>query len=409
MLLLITTTLVLLWIFLSVRRKNRNENFLLHFGSILCFLSVIVFFLLSKQFFSHLASNDPSVAVVYSYRGDGIYLLLVSAFSYSIGTLIRRRGKTVPSVNRNNLRSSIDRLEKFWFVPIALNAAYIYLQNYTALLNRSTYQITGYSSGTLTYKTIFDAIMPVATFALISNLFRLKGIRRFLTFIFFALIFATVFSTGSRVISILPLFVVIAMKFNSKRPNRGTIFLSIFTSVTFLVLALGFRIENSSFGLFPYINTLFNRPGAVLSSGFGNLAGNIGFSVPLTEFVYNAPDIPLNYLLTDVNPLPGSLTNWGEISTHLRVHHFIPYNGVGELANLGLLWLVLVFFVKGFITENALYTLRKSGYFLSAQLCLLLSAFSLLLTLQYNLRSSLRFDWLILMITLISILRRNDA
>ncbi len=130
---------------------------------------------------------------------------------------------------------------------------------------------------------------------------------------------------------------------------------------------------------------------------------NTFYGFPLTAYVSSAPHLPLSYFLTSVNPLPGSLTSWYDISPLLRVSVYVPYNSLGELLNYGLLIASPMFFLLGVILAAIDTSIRREvaqGNYLLPALYIGLSVFFILDSTQYNLRSSIRVIYYMLAIAL---------
>lgn len=120
---------------------------------------------------------------------------------------------------------------------------------------------------------------------------------------------------------------------------------------------------------------------------------NVFWGFPLTAYISNSPPLPFSYFLTSVNPLPGTETNWSQISPLLKANMYAPFNALGELFNYGL-WMALgMFFLLGNALAAADRTIRRDlarqSYFLPV-LYIGLTIILILYSTQYNLRSSMR-------------------
>jgi hypothetical protein len=217
---------------------------------------------------------------------------------------------------------------------------------------------------------------------------------------------AYLFGTGSRAIVLLPLvvfgtYVVLSKATRTRgRINPVVVCGVVFTSVFLLHLALALRGGNAGFGvnagLAPYTARIAADP-SVLWANPLNSIGNVLFSVPLAGFIplHEGPR-PLSYLVTSINPLPGSLTEWNQIRGNLLVNAYTPFSALGELALYGLPFVAAYFAVAGLVASRLqIWASRLNGIAnvlaLSAvAACMPLFAFEIL---QYNLRSATRVLW----------------
>jgi hypothetical protein len=104
-----------------------------------------------------------------------------------------------------------------------------------------------------------------------------------------------------------------------------------------------------------------------------------------------------DYLLTEINPLPGFMTDWKVIER--RVNYFVPYNAIGELLRVGLLPATLYFAIVGFVFSKIDQRIRKSSKLRLDVLAMLgLSLLLIVLSLQYSLRTSTRLLYYMLLI-----------
>ena len=131
---------------------------------------------------------------------------------------------------------------------------------------------------------------------------------------------------------------------------------------------------------------------------------NTFYGFPLTAYVASAAHIPIPYLLTSINPLPGSLTSWYQVNAQLRVSEYIPFNSLGELLNYGLSIAGASFFLLGMILTSIDRGIRRRlarGSYLLPTVYIGLTVLFLLSTTQYNLRSSVRLLYYMLAISIL--------
>ena len=125
---------------------------------------------------------------------------------------------------------------------------------------------------------------------------------------------------------------------------------------------------------------------------------NVAFGVPLAAYVQDARPISFGILMTSLNPLPSfvpiaGIPSWETVSGQLRITTYIPYSGIGELLNHGLVCLVLYYVAVGIVAAWVDIGVRASygrssrwGFFAACALMLFFALYST----QYNLRSDTR-------------------
>lgn len=200
------------------------------------------------------------------------------------------------------------------------------------------------------------------------------------------------FALGSRRLALLPLLMAVGA--HVARPSRATrIGLAAAVVAALVLLPIPLFVRGvGAHGLLPYLAALpdiFEQ-----NDILGGAADNLLLSFPLVgATAFQVAPLPLEYFFLQVNPLPGSMIGWYDVSDSLRINLFTPYAGAGELANYG--WGVVVGF--WFVVGAFLATLdHRIGVLLDAGrrgVALVLTALPLVFTilmLQYNLRSGVR-------------------
>ena len=217
------------------------------------------------------------------------------------------------------------------------------------------------------------------------------------------------FALGSRRLALLPLLMAVGA--HVARPSRATrIGLAAAVVAALVLLPIPLYVRGiGAHGLLPYAEAL---PGILEQNDIlRGAADNLLISFPLVgATAYQVAPLPLEYFFLQVNPLPGSMIGWYDISDSLRINLYTPYAGAGELANYG--WGVVVGF--WFVVGAFLGTLdHRIGVLLDAGsrgVALVLTALPLVFTilmLQYNLRSGVRM--LIYSAAVLLALRAVDA
>ncbi len=259
----------------------------------------------------------------------------------------------------------------------------------TELLERNEYLIG--DDGSLAGATATVGMAGVVACGLLLQAER--GGRRVLPALVALAYFAMFFSLGSRQMALCPL--LLAVGFHVARPSRGSrigLGAGLLAGVYLLPFPIFLRGVGAN-GLFPYLQALPDAP-APLDVLTGS-ADNLLISFPLTgTTAFKVPRIPFSELLVELDPRPGSSTGWYDIASSLRLNPDTPYSALGTLGNHG--WTVVVAFwlvVGAFLAYLHLraQTLEALG---SRGIALVLVALPLVFTLfslQYNLRSSVRF------------------
>ncbi|GAA4807488.1 hypothetical protein GCM10023200_51400 [Actinomycetospora chlora] len=200
------------------------------------------------------------------------------------------------------------------------------------------------------------------------------------------------FALGSRRLALLPLLMAVGA--HVARPSRATrigLVAALVAALVLLPIPLYVR-GIGAHGLLPYAAAL---PDIVAQGDLlGGAADNLLISFPLVgATAFQVAPLPLDYFFLQVNPLPGSMIGWYDVSDSLRINLDTPFSGAGELANYG--WGVLVgfwFVVGGFlgVVDHRIGVLLDAG---RRGVALVLTALPLVFTilmLQYNLRSGVR-------------------
>ena len=202
-------------------------------------------------------------------------------------------------------------------------------------------------------------------------------------------------SQGSRRLALAPVLVLLGRMVVGKRPSKNSVAFVLVLSLLLIPLPLTFRSQDVN-GLLPHLLAL---PEAVTAGGWRTLSSNLLFGYPLSAAVaFHQPKIPISAFWISINPLPGELAGWYEISPSLRLNAFTPYSSIGELANYGAGILFAYLLSLGAVLVICANSLRRvasrfdseTGKLLANAFLLGISVFVGLNLVQYNLRSSTR-------------------
>lgn len=166
-------------------------------------------------------------------------------------------------------------------------------------------------------------------------------------------------------------------------------------------------------GLVPFLKAIGDGSYDQALSGYfglvGDLIRNVAFSVPLTAYVWHAPQLGINELIASIQPLPSLVTpnwmqQWQYYQPAARVSDYIPYNTLGELLNHGIALAVLYYFAVGFVFAYFDVRIRHRIAGRKIFICVLLIATAILfviLSTEYNLRSATRLIYYMMVFELL--------
>jgi hypothetical protein len=216
-----------------------------------------------------------------------------------------------------------------------------------------------------------------------------KSLPLFVTGLYGALFFAQ----ASRRLALLPLcFAAGAVVAFSGRQRRYPMLLSA-AILAAIMLPIPTYLRNQDLhGLKPYIEAL---PG-YFSANINPLTvlNNILISFPITGLTaFDTPSIPIGHILVQLNPLPGAMVGWYDISSTMGLNRATPFSGIGEMGNVGSGMVIAVWLCVGFIigaldgqVERAL---RAGQQIIAVAILGCCGLFAITVT-QYNFRSAQR-------------------
>ncbi len=317
----------------------------------------------------------------------GSFLIGIASLAFLIGAVLA----TVPSRTAPIDHGSVAKTAKYAALhatgkalPLGylIVALWLVSRGFSPVFSRTEY---GLGSVVPYVGPLLNALFPIAFLIGLFASERQRGAGLLLAFLTTVCIFAT----GSRQLALLPILVLAAQRVRGRGSIRASIGL-VLLSWLGLALALQLR-EQAEHGLIPYLSAL-SLP--LIRAGVVDSLGNLLFAVPLTGWVSLRGNVSAGDIITSVNPLPGGLTDWAEVSQHLRYHYFIPYNGIGELASYSVALLFGFFVLFGVICLAATRVAARNPGVLGIVL-MAAPAFPLALLLQYNLRSGVRMVYLV--------------
>lgn len=247
---------------------------------------------------------------------------------------------------------------------------------------------------------ISRVLFTLLTVVLIALLF--QKYKKISIFLMFTLILFE-FSTGSRKILIyLVLYLIITLPYWKEKLKILKLSLYILLVTIFISIVLTFR-DGNSHGFYPYFIKLIDFNILSLLSEIYFLFYYIFiFGFNITIHTVSLELASLNTLLISINPLPGGLIGWEEISKQLKVNKFSPTNLYGELYTLGYFMNIVFFFILGnvfYIFERFQRNLYHKSLLVS-NIILFMILFFTILSYEYQLRSATRFLYYLVFIIL---------
>ncbi len=262
------------------------------------------------------------------------------------------------------------------------------------LLQRESYLLAT-RPGIITILTIASMGMIIALGVVLAGKNRSHRWFAFLLLLLFASYFI---SLGSRRLALIPILVMAGYILAGGRFNMRLVSLSVLSGGLLLALPLHFR-QHDTHGLLPYLQSLrsFVFDSESIEANINNVL--VGFRiVGLTAF--DRPAIPWSTFLTSVNPLPGELANWYEISNALRINIYSPYGAIGEIGNRGwaftIFWFLLFGIALGVMQRYNMRLLINSKYRIIGLLILGILAIAAIQSTQYNLRTEMRLIYYVI-------------
>ena len=178
-----------------------------------------------------------------------------------------------------------------------------------------------------------------------------------------------------------------------KRTKIKYFFVWIPIIIFFFGYNIALRLESNTHGLVPYLNIILSKPDVIFHNTLFNIYYTFIFGFVATSETIKLYQENISNLLTCINPLPGSLTNWYLFSQKLRINIYAPFTAIGEMAKFPVfsffyyIFLGYYFSFCDFYIKTAIIAKR---YFAPAIIIILLCLF-ILFSFEYNLRSSISF------------------
>ena len=318
---------------------------------------------------------------------------LFAAFSGSLGVgvavtaLARSRPKPVP---RFHLPAMNSRARLACLVLSAAPAATIIIGVGAQLLARNQYltSVEGTSFVSIAVEVGVGAV------AVCGYLYGLEhGARRAFALVIAAAYLMVFFAMGSRQLTMVPLGFAVGL-FATQTGRKGRVWTVLVGLVAmFLLLPIPLYLRGQQFhGLLAHLS--YMQSFSYGSVDWIGTLNNVLIAFPIAgKTAFEVSRLPLGYLWIELNPLPGTMAGWYQITSSMLLNPWTPYSAIGELGNYGLLAVFLVGLgigaVLAYLDGRVGAYLCQGRSLVSAAIvgCVLLFSVTIL---QYSLRTSLR-------------------
>jgi hypothetical protein len=343
-----------------------------------------------------------------------IFAAIAILFGYGLRSELRANNFKPNTVDQGSLLSQFKLTKKFKLQYIVYiisfsNIAYILLYGVSDLIFRSEYIPIQSNIVNNFLLSLVNIVNLIGFFALGWVSTKLHGFQNLTAWSAFTFSLLVYFGDGSRAVGLGVLLFFAGRIIDKRKVLRIIIFIfSVPISVLLSNLIVFFR-SGSKHGLVGHISQLNQFDFSNIANFFQSNLASSSFAITGFSGVI-ANKIPFNYFFIEINPLPGGLTGWYEIASTMRFNYYTPYTSIGALYNYSPLLLLLFFVLLGVFTSNLvlfqpsdIYSINNLRYQVNVGSVLLFS----LLSIQYNLRSSLRILYLAFIINIYFIFRER--
>lgn len=275
--------------------------------------------------------------------------------------------------------------KKMVYVPILSIILCIFGNGVEDVIYRRTYLVAAYPI----VKVIGEVMIFPATALLGYYFYSTKGMFKYFSLFLFATIELMHLSLSTRIFAFTPiLFTSGGLLTRNFKFARKMLILSVLAAPFLVMIPINLRGDTEQ-GLVPLFEKIEN--GGLVGDRFGflNSMNNMFFgSFPLADYTLTHAPVDLDYVLVNLNPLPGFMTSWSSI--HSRVNEAIPYSGVAEMIKYNYLLVLIIYLLIGFyVSKLETISKERNNVVLLISTYMLFSLFSILTT-QYAFRSSMR-------------------
>lgn len=363
----------------------------------------ILFFSLSILLtipYHYFVPKDLKFAIIYAdfisseklWKGLDIFGLMLIYFS--IGVLIY---KYILNIKKNpplnlNLKISLPNFNSNHLIGISavlifMELVLLYFTYGSSLFYRTTYHSD--------FNTLVTMLMEYSLIFLIFIGGVLYKENKFYS-IFIAL-FVTLLCIGfgSRMATIYLMIYLFTIFILYIKKEQKKYFILIFAPIMLIFFGynLSMRFSHDGHGIIPYLALPFKNPEVIIKNTFFNIYYTLIFGVYATIKTLSKYPEGYGYLLTSINPAPGSMTDWYEINSKLRFNFYAPFTGIGEIFSFPFIAAFFYIFLGMYFShiEKKIYKLLKNRNFIGGFILFLLSCAFIPFSFEYNLRNAVRF------------------
>ncbi|MGN6656415.1 MAG: hypothetical protein ACTHJ9_13865 [Rhodanobacter sp.] len=275
------------------------------------------------------------------------------------------------------------------FLAAAVLVGLVWSAGLDQIMMRPTYMFLGKGS----FAGSIGATLGPAMIVVLGYFFAAsRGGKRFVTVLLLVGFTVFMFALGSRRFALIPVLFGIGMFLakNSKR-NRIAVLLCAALTAALLPLPLLFR-GSAMHGVLPYLEVFSQASPA--DADWAAALNNVLVSFPIVgASAFDGSRVQTSDIWVSLNPVSGDAAGWYDIAPNLRLNAYTPTAGLGELANVGWIPVVLFFVAAGLVLAWAERRVRRhiaNGSHIFAAVILGLSALFVFQMVQYNLRSASR-------------------
>lgn len=205
------------------------------------------------------------------------------------------------------------------------------------------------------------------------------------------------FSKATRIFGVGYLIYSLALIFSQGKVTKITGYVLLLFTPWMFGVSLTLRNELVQ-GAVPFLHLLTSEKFSLsISDSYLNLIINFGSGFYIfTETLVSANWLTFDDMLVSLSPLSGDTVGWNNVYADYRVNSVIPYSSMGELYAFSAYVGHLFSFLLGCLIASVCELKRKN--FILGVLCYLLLVYCCFLIPQYNLRSVMRFIYLIVFI-----------
>ncbi len=333
----------------------------------------------------------------YAYQNsdyDYLYMLLMlNQFVFLIAYLVFSGFDELPAINISSLGEKVPYKPLLWIPFVALVVS-VYIVGLSGVFWRDTYEL-GQDVQVKSLRALAEMMTTLSplmlgfVYAKGNTLYKLGAGVVLVLYLFYFIGLTT------RFVALFPFMFLIGFVFGGGRVKWYFFMLVLLLFPILLYVPINSRAMAYQ-GVLPVIEWISHgAPSQFFYDDDGvytRMIGNFfhGYMVAFQTW-YDWPNMDLSMLWISVNPLPGSMVGWYEIAPMLRVNMYVPYSTYGQLLAHGLVVILLFTIVLAFVFKSFDAFIRSDENPGLKVLVMICGLMFIVLSFQYNLRSSVRF------------------